>query len=321
MAFAYVHIASSIKKTKSPPRLINKLIKNKNRYNKLRDFLDKMTRVKECQDDLSKWGIEFGADAVKASALVFAPITVVFNNENRTTNTERGWNNSLRNGVPLFCTPLVEWFLFYCPRDEPKAQMFDGEVATTASAMSFKIERAKLVRLPDTRASVGTLFASAIKDHLQRGGGRGGALPQMVVCIVPNQNKDIYDAIKKVCCLEYGIASQVVTANILNTNNMNKTKSVITKLAVQMNCKLGGEPWGVIIPLKNIMVVGMDFYKDSSQRNTSVAAFVSSLNGNNPLKYNCTKYYSRCHLQPKGQEFMNGLEAFMIGKFAFLNYI
>jgi hypothetical protein len=31
---------------------------------------------------------------------------------------------------------------------------------------------------------------------------------------------------------------------------MNKTKSVITKLAIQMNCKLGGEIWGVTIPVE-----------------------------------------------------------------------
>ena len=32
--------------------------------------------------------------------------------------------------------------------------------------------------------------------------------------------------------------------------------SVATKVALQMNCKLGGEPWAVKIPLKNTMVIG-----------------------------------------------------------------
>ena len=32
--------------------------------------------------------------------------------------------------------------------------------------------------------------------------------------------------------------------------------SVATKVVVQMNCKLGGEPWAVKIPLKNTMVIG-----------------------------------------------------------------
>jgi aubergine-like protein len=269
-----------------------------------------MSRVPEAQKDKAAWEIDFSPDVIKANATVLVPITVLFSN-NSTTNTERGWTNSLRNGYPLLSYPLTEWMLIYGSRDEPKARMFSEELVSVAGAMDFKVGRPNMIRLPEQRGPGGHAFAQAIKDQLR------DRPPQMVVCIVPNTNKDIYDAIKRVCCVEYGIPSQVVTANILNTTNMNKTKSVITKLAVQMNCKLGGEPWGVTIPLKNMMVVGMDFYKDSSQRNTSVAAFVASINGTQDNKLNCTKYYSRCHLQPKGQEFLNGLEAFMIGNSVF----
>ena len=31
---------------------------------------------------------------------------------------------------------------------------------------------------------------------------------------------------------------------------MMKTKSVITKVAIQINCKLGGEIWGVHLPVR-----------------------------------------------------------------------
>ena len=84
--------------------------------------------------------------------------------------------------------------------------------------------------------------------------------PQIIVCIVPNTNKDVYDAIKRTCCNDFGVPSQVVTSNILNMNNMNKTKSVITKVAIQMNCKLGGDVWGLTIPvrfirLKNYLII------------------------------------------------------------------
>lgn len=102
------------------------------------------------------------------------------------------------------------------------------------------------VRLPDSRGSVANLFAGTIRDLIKN------VNPQMVVCIVPNQNKDTYDAIKRTCCVDYGLPSQVVTSNIINPNNMNKTRSVITKLAVQMNCKLGGEIWGVVIPVRKL---------------------------------------------------------------------
>ena len=60
------------------------------------------------------------------------------------------------------------------------------------------------------------------------------------------------------------------------------------------------------------MVIGMDFYKDSEKKKESVAAFVASMNGTQDNKLNGTKYYSRCQMQPRGQEFLNNLKGFMI---------
>ena len=60
------------------------------------------------------------------------------------------------------------------------------------------------------------------------------------------------------------------------------------------------------------MVIGMDIYKDSAQKDSSVCAFIASID-NKESKLNCTKYFSRCQIQARGQEFSNTLEAFMIG--------
>ena len=63
-----------------------------------------------------------------------------------------------------------------------------------------------------------------------------------------------YQAIKTKCCVENAIPSQCMTATVLGKPK--GLMSVATKVAVQMNCKLGGEPWAVKIPLKNTMVLG-----------------------------------------------------------------
>ena len=61
------------------------------------------------------------------------------------------------------------------------------------------------------------------------------------------------------------------------------------------------------------MIVGMDFYKDSAQKNCSVAAFIASINGLQDNKLNCTKYFSRCAMQQRGEEFSDSLQTFMKG--------
>lgn len=44
------------------------------------------------------------------------------------------------------------------------------------------------------------------------------------------------------------VPSQVVLAKHLTKNNM----SVNTKIAIQINCKLGGAPWYIDIPIKKV---------------------------------------------------------------------
>ena len=62
------------------------------------------------------------------------------------------------------------------------------------------------------------------------------------------------------------------------------------------------------------MIVGMDVYKDSSQKNKSVAAFIASINGIREDRLNCTRFYSKCQIEDKGVEFNTGLRTFMEGK-------
>ena len=77
--------------------------------------------------------------------------------------------------------------------------------------------------------------------------------------------------------------------------------SVATKVAIQMNCKLGGEPWGVKIPMKDTMVIGYDAYNDSSLKGTSVGAVVSSINPT------FTKYTSSCIMSKNDEEICRGM--------------
>jgi len=100
--------------------------------------------------------------------------------------------------------------------------------------------------------------------------------PLIVMVVIPNNKGDHYAVVKKKCCIEKPIPSQVMTATVLSKPK--GLMSVATKVALQMNCKLGGEPWAVKIPLKNTMVIGYDTYHDSLHKDKSVGAVVASVN-------------------------------------------
>jgi len=42
--------------------------------------------------------------------------------------------------------------------------------------------------------------------------------------------------------------------------------TIATKVAIQMNCKLGGAPWTIENPLKGLMVIGFDICHDANTK-------------------------------------------------------
>ena len=51
---------------------------------------------------------------------------------------------------------------------------------------------------------------------------------------------------------EKPVPRQVI--NLKTINNEKKVNSVVQMVALQINCKLGGELWGCEIPMENLMV-------------------------------------------------------------------
>merc|ERR1712236_50897 len=121
--------------------------------------------------------------------------------------------------------------------------------------------------------------------------------PAIVMIVIPNNKGDHYAAVKKKCCLEKPIPSQCVTSTVLSKPK--GLMSVATKVAIQMNSKLGGEPWAVKIPLKDTMVIGYDTYHDSAQKGRSVGAVVASMNAT------FTKYMSVANMHTNPAQELN----------------
>lgn len=65
--------------------------------------------------------------------------------------------------------------------------------------------------------------------------------------------------------------------------NQQKIRAITQKIALQMNCKLGGTLWNINIPFKAAMIVGIDCYHDAGRKKNSVCGkFKLLLN-----KYSC----------------------------------
>ena len=108
-----------------------------------------------------------------------------------------------------------------------------------------------------------------------------------------------YAAVKKKCVIEQPTPSQCITATVLNKPK--GLMSVATKVAVQMNCKLGGEPWSVRIPMSGSMIIGFDTYPYTLHKGKSVGAVVASIN------QECTKFMSIANIHSNPQQELDDL--------------
>lgn len=127
--------------------------------------------------------------------------------------------------------------------------------------------------------------------------------------IVSNNNSLRYAAIKKKCCVDRAIPTQVIIQKTIQPkdNNMRSLMSVATKVAIQMNCKLGAAPWFVRMPLSGLMTVGFDVCHDTRNKAISYGALVASMD----LRTNC-RYFSVVSSHSNGEELSNELATNMI---------
>lgn len=100
---------------------------------------------------------------------------------------------------------------------------------------------------------------------------------------------DRYSTIKKMCCVQYPVASQVINSRTLS--NPAKFRGIVQKIALQITCKLGGTLWTVRFPFKAWMICGIDVYHSTSS--SSVCGFVASLNDS------ISRWYSMALFQEK----------------------
>jgi len=89
----------------------------------------------------------------------------------------------------------------YNPRDETTAKSFCKQLAACGRPLGMEINPPKPIKVQGTNPEV---FVSTINHTI-----KNNSEIQLVVIIFPNQREDRYNAVKRICCSEIGIPSQV----------------------------------------------------------------------------------------------------------------
>lgn len=237
-----------------------------------------------------QWGLEIDFDVLRLDGRTMAEETILFgNNKTAFAGTQADFNRDLCNNEVMLAVDLNNWLLIYTKRDTNIAKKFTDLITRNSRPMGIKVYPPTTHELSSDSVDA---YVSALRKNLAR-------QFQIVVTICPTARDDRYAAIKRICCVEMPIASQVINARTLNDDR--KARGISQKILLQMNAKMGGELWSVRIPFKDVMIIGIDTYHAPNSRGNSVAGFVASLNS----RY--TRWYSRVVIQSKKEEVLNGL--------------
>ncbi|NWZ17400.1 PIWL2 protein, partial [Agelaius phoeniceus] len=235
-------------------------------YQRLTGLLRRIRDTPEASQELQRWGLVLATDIYRVRAvgllgLPWAPGRGGSSGDSRSAQTqghilpverinlrhrsflpaeELGWHREVTKEVPIAVISINSWLLIYPKRLQHLAKDLLASMRSSCGAMGMQVGQPSVQELRDDRIET---YVRAIQSSL---GSQDKV--QLLLCIIPGGRDDIYGAIKKLCCVQSPVPSQVINAQSL-VGHPGKIRSVVQKVLLQINCKLGGQLWGVDIPL------------------------------------------------------------------------
>ncbi|XP_024131617.1 piwi-like protein 2 isoform X1 [Oryzias melastigma] len=256
----------------------------------IKQLLKSISSRVDCTKELDGWGLELGSDVMMITGRTLPYETICLKSSSFGTGANVSWSREVVKDASISSIPLNIWVVFYPRRSAEQVDELISTFNKVAGPIGLRLQRPILVELQDVRTET---YVKSIHSQLT-----SEPRMQLVVCIIEGNRDDLYSAVKKLCCLQCPIPSQVI--NVRTISQQQKLRGIAQKILLQMNSKLGGELWTVSIPLKSLMVIGVDVHHDTSKKHQSVMGFVASVNSS------LTHWHSRVIFQTPTEELISG---------------
>eukprot|EP00088_Acartia_fossae_P024862 TRINITY_DN2571_c0_g1_i14.p1 TRINITY_DN2571_c0_g1~~TRINITY_DN2571_c0_g1_i14.p1 ORF type:complete len:919 (-),score=292.46 TRINITY_DN2571_c0_g1_i14:527-3283(-) len=264
----------------------------------LRKFLENVRDNKDCQAILSDWGLELDTEPVRLEARTLAPEKLQLGKGKEfQVNQKVDWGRETTSNHCLVPKNINKWHVVYTERNKSVVAGMIDLFKKQGPRMGIQVSQPTQTCLANDRTES---YCSDIRSQVEKQTGL-----QLIVAVMPMEREDRYGAVKRLCNTDLPIPSQVVNAKTIS--NEKRVMSVVQKIILQVNCKLGGELWGSNIPIPQLMCVGVDVYHDKNQKKESVVAMVASMNST------MSAYASACGFQRPGQEIIDVMKV-LLGK-------
>ncbi|XP_042240519.1 piwi-like protein Ago3 [Homarus americanus] len=266
------------------------------RYGCLRTFIKNVNDNAEACKVLSDWGLTLEDNVIPLEGRLIPPEAIYFKNKEVEGTLTADWAQEAGRAntlVPVDLKPHC-WLILFTQKIQQNASKFVGMLKQVTRIMGIHVGDPQMVCLPDDKTES---YVNSLKifyhDELQ-----------LAVIIFPSRREDRYSAVKRLACVDLALPTQCINSRTISQDSI--LRSVTQKIALQINCKLGGELWMLKIPMTGLMVCGIDVYNDPARRVASAVGFVSSIN------QTLTRWYSRISFQHPGEEVVHGLKTCLL---------
>ena len=239
------------------------------RENKLCEFLEQLSTDVRARAILDVWGLSVQPNLDVVQGRRLDTETLVFgNNKTYKVTDDVDWTRPATNGAVFKSVDVDNWVLMCPERDWRSAEDLMTSLKDVCRNLGIKFCAPRLVKLPNDSTMA---YVNAGKQHVRR-------TDQMVVVLTPgkSQREDRYSACKRLYTCELAVPCQFIRCGTIA--NERRIRSVCQKVAIQILSKVGGQPWAMKFPMKSFMIVGIDVYHDTIDRNKSCVGLVASMN-------------------------------------------
>ncbi|XP_016945528.3 protein piwi [Drosophila suzukii] len=248
----------------------------KQRIDRLRNFNHRLQSTPESVKVLKDWNMDLDKNLTVVRGRIIEPQKIVFQQGKVPAGENADWTRSFRD-QKMLTTPsegIDRWAVIAPEKNSRELRNLLEHLFRAASGMGLRIRNPQEVKIYDDRTAT---YVRALDDCARMD-------LKLILCLVPNINVERYSAIKKRGYVDRAVPTQVVTTKTASNRSL---MSIATKIAIQLNCKLGYTPWMIELPLSGLMTIGFDIAKSTRDRKRAYGALVASMD----LQQNST-YFS-----------------------------
>ena len=213
------------------------------RVKNLYQFIKKVSTNVKAVEEMNVWGLRFEDKPIEMNGRRLDCEKILMSGDTAQTGVTfvqkaGDFSKEIRGKAMFQAVRISNWVILATQRDKGLVDEFANTLNRVCRPLGVNLNRPQVNTLDNDRTSTYVEACKAVP-----------ATTEIVVVLLTNNNKERYDAVKKIFCIDHPIASQLVVQKTLSKKQM--LMSVCTKIGIQMACKLGAEPWALDIPVSS----------------------------------------------------------------------